>query len=273
MKLILFLFSITPVFIVAQPTDTTRIFHSSTYDKERTIDIVLPSGYDPKDTSTFYITAYLFDGQWYAYRELVSSTCDYYATVGQGVPMILVNIHSDNRSLEFTPHWNHQQTYDGWRGNCGQADTLTRFLRTEVIPWVEQHYNTNGYRLGVGHSLGGTYVINELMKDNSLFQGVIAVSPNLVYDEKQLIDTARLFFAQTTKNQRYLYASAGDAPGMESMFRAGVQELDSIIQALQPGNLHWKTRYLDGDDHMSTFPTTFNYAFLDFSVNFSCSIV
>ncbi len=248
-----------------QPTILEHSFQSEAFDTERTISISLPTGYSESDSTTKYAVAYLFDGQFNPYFSMVSSVIDYYSQIGEGLPMIVVSIHTMNRSLEFTPKWNHEETVDGWRGNCGNAEVLTKSLRDEIIPYIEVNYHTSPYRLGVGHSLGGTYVMQEIFNDKSIFDGVIAVSPNLNYDQEQIVDQGKAFYMKEPRTDPFIYGAAGDQGRMERNFRRSLQKLDSIHTSLTSEPSNWECKWLDGDGHMSAFLPTFNYAYLSFS--------
>lgn len=268
---ILLAFSFSVSAQVNQPTILEHAFKSEAFDTERKISIALPTGYSESDSTTKYIVAYLFDGQFNPYFSMVHSVVDYYSQINEGVPMIVVSIHTTNRSLEFTPKWNHQETVQGWRGNCGSAEVLTTSLRDEIIPYIEGEYHTKKYRLGIGHSLGGTYVMQEIFNDKSIFDGVIAVSPNLNYDREQIVDQGKAFFSKGYHTNPFIYAAAGDQGQMESSFRQSLQKLDSIHASLISTPSNWKCQWLDGDGHMSAFLPTFNYAYLSFSKSWQLS--
>jgi predicted alpha/beta superfamily hydrolase len=268
---ILLAFSFSVSAQVNQPTILEHTFKSEAFDTERKISIALPTGYSESDSTTEYIVAYLFDGQFNPYFSMVHSVVDYYSQISEGVPMIVVSIHTTNRSLEFTPKWDHEETVSGWRGNCGSADVLTTSLRNEIIPYIEDNYHTKKYRLGIGHSLGGTYVMQEIFNDKSLFDGIIAVSPNLNYDQEQIVDQGKVFFSKTPSTDPFIYAAAGDQGSMESSFRRSLKKLDSIHTSLISTPSNWECQWLDGDGHMSAFLPTFNYAYLSFSKNWQLS--
>lgn len=250
---------------INQPTILEHTFQSEAFGGERKISISLPTGYSESDSTTNYIVAYLFDGQFNPYFSMVNSVIDYYSQIGEGIPMIVVSIHTENRSLEFTPKANNENTTMGWGGNCGSAEVLTSSLREEIIPYIEANYHTKPYRLAIGHSLGGTYVLQDIFKDNSIFSGVIAVSPNLNYDDEQIVFSGESYFKTHPNSHTFIYTSAGDQGDMESSFRRSLQKLDSIQTALHPKNMDWTCNLLDGDGHMSAFLPTFNYAYLAFN--------
>lgn len=243
---------------------------SSAFNTKRKVLVSLPSGYYD-DTTQTYPVLYLFDSQFEPYFSVVSSTIEFYHKMGQAVPMIVVGVVSENRSLEFTPKWNHQKTFDGWRGNCGKAEVLTQHLKEEVFPLIEFKYRTKPYRLAVGHSLGGTYVINEIMKPTSVFNGVIAASPNLSYDKEQLIEKGKVFFSEQSKKGAFIYASCGDVGKMENMFNRSLKRMDSLARKNTSDKIIWECNWLNGDNHQSSFLPTVNYGLLQFSKKWSIS--
>jgi predicted alpha/beta superfamily hydrolase len=256
-------------FLYAQDNNYPKIdeyqIESSVFGTTRKVTVSTPVGYQENNKNKKYVVAYLFDGQFTPYFAMVNSAISYYSQVSEGIPMIVISIHTENRSLEFTPHTDSEKTKNGWRGNCGEADRLTKFIREEVIPNVENNYNVKPYRLAIGHSLGGTYVLTELMKKESLFNAAIAVSPNLNYDNEQIVEQGKTFFKENPNSRAFIYSSAGDQGQMENNFRKSLEKLDAIAKTNKPKNLSWEYEYLDGDTHMSTFLPTFDNGYLKFS--------
>ena len=167
MKLILLFFSMcftTLSFTQSSTESLDYIFDSEVFNDERTISVFLPATYNSEDSTKGLPVAYLFDGQFQPYFSMVSSIMSYYEQTNEGIPMIIVGIHSKNRWDEFVP------ICEGEAPNSVEgADKLTLFLNNEVIPLIDSSYRTNQFKIGIGHSLGGTYVINEVVKENSLF--------------------------------------------------------------------------------------------------------
>jgi predicted alpha/beta superfamily hydrolase len=238
---------------------------SKIFEGKRLVSVSTPVGYSAKDTQTTYLVAYLFDGQFTPYFNIVNSTIQYYSQLGDGVPMIVISIHTTDRSTEFTPAPNDKKTIEGWEGRCGQADKLTAFIREEVIPQVEKKYNVKPYRLGIGHSLGGTYVMTEILKKESLFNSVIAVSPNMVYDNEQVVEQGKTYFKEAPNSHAFIYCSAGDQGKMENSFRTSLEKLNEDAKINAPKTMTWEYEYLKGDSHMSTFLPTFDNGYLKFS--------
>jgi predicted alpha/beta superfamily hydrolase len=73
----------------------------------------------------------------------------------------------------------------------GGADNYLKFLKNELIPYVEKNYRTNKNRILDGYSLGGLFSIYTLLKDNNLFTSYIAGSPYLKENLDSLITLSK----------------------------------------------------------------------------------
>lgn len=58
-----------------------------------------------------------------------------------------------------------------------KKDTLLRFIKEEVIPWLEKNYNVSKKVTITGHSFGAYFATYAFLKDNTIFNSCIAVSP------------------------------------------------------------------------------------------------
>lgn len=145
------------------------------------------------------------------------------------------------------------------------AQRFTSFLAKEVIPTIDSMYSTSDFRLGIGHSLGGTYVLHELFKEQSLFDAAIAISPNLRVCDEQIIRQAANYLKNNPNNHKFIYTSIGTEGKVEKMFQPGVQQLDTICNSLTQKNWYWQSVQLDNCNHMTTFVPSINDAYLKIS--------
>lgn len=240
------------------------VFDSEVFNDERTISVFIPESYNSGDTTRKFNVAYLFDGQFQPYFSMVSSITSYYEQTNEGIPLIIVGIHTKNRWGEFVPLCEEETTQ-----SIEGADKLTLFLKSEVIPLIESTYRTTRFKIGIGHSLGGTFVINEIVRDNSLFNAVIAVSPNLTMCNEQIIKKAKEFYTSQPNNLRFIHTSSGTVGEMENDFRNSLTRLDSITTKANLEKMYWNCDILNGDNHMTTFVPTFNAGYLELSSKLS----
>ena len=254
-------FAIMSISFAQSNTDTLDYtFYSKTFNDERTISVFLPPAYIDDKTSKNFAVAYVFDGQFSPYFNMVNSMISYYEQSDEGVPLIVVSIHSKKRWGEFVPIDESKEST-----SIQGADKLSLFLKDEVIPYIDSNYRTKDFKIGIGHSLGGTFVVNEIVKENSIFNAVIAASPNLRMYNEQILNNASKYFENSPDNHRFIYTSAGDFGAMENGFRKSVMKLDSICLNADLKNMYWNFLSLENHNHMTTFVPTFNYGYIALS--------
>lgn len=243
-----------PLFLFSQNIQAgEKDLESSVYDTTRTITVYLPEAYFTDDSTNFPV-AYLFDGQFPPYLLMARGAMEYYSQTGESMAMIIVAIHSHDRREELIAM--KDQTPKSIT-NYG-AERLSDHLREEVIPFVESNYRTNTFRLGVGHSLGGSYVLNELFEENSLFNGVIAASPNLALYDEQIVSKIKSYLKHRPKTNKYVFVAVGDEGDMENRFKNSLENLDLIISEMELPNFDWNYGRLENENHMTTFLRTFD---------------
>ncbi len=238
---------------------------SAIYHANRTATVYLPDLYF-QDTTKEFVVAYLFDGQFSPYLSMVSSMMEYYSQTEEAIPMIIVSVHSEDRWKEFVPCASMEQEENTQTKSMGYAHMLSKYLETELMPYIDSNYRTLAFKLGIGHSLGGSYLLYEMFKPNSLFQGVIMASPNMTFNEEQLIRDGQTYLRSNNKSNAFFYVTAGeDGGGMESYFKETIAKFDSLVSLEKVPNLDWQFHFLTGENHMRTFPRTFNDGYLAFS--------
>jgi uncharacterized protein len=119
---------------------------------------------------------YLLDGKSHFLH--TSGAVDYLSALGDIPEMIVVAIDSTVRIRDFT----QTAWATAWVGRGGAAN-FKRFLSTEFIPTIERAYRTDGFRVLVGHSAGGQFVLYCLTAEPFLFQAYMAFSPSLDRDD------------------------------------------------------------------------------------------
>jgi predicted alpha/beta superfamily hydrolase len=253
--LIFFLFSFSLLF--AQGTDSmqfSRTISSGFFGKGREISIVLPYGYY-RNSDQRYPVAYVFDAQSEDLFNFTASLIHSLSLTQSLEPMIIVGIKSENRQFEFTPKNHTAAPYQVWGKDAriGGADTLLSSLEMEVFPYIEQHYRTVPVRLGLGHSLGGTFVTWCLTSGKKIFDGVIAISPNYDYDKEQLVDRVKEYVAKSQSPHSFLYIARGKTDRYETLFSAGIEKVVTFIRKKNPPHLQLTYELLNVNKHGNTF--------------------
>mgnify|MGYP001074907831 CR=1 FL=1 len=234
-------------------------FYSSVYDTLRVIDVAKPVSMTPGDLDNATIL-YVFDAQFSPYFELVLAEANYLYALGEFPAFIAVGIHTQHRPREFTPPPVNDSTRTGWGDvEIGGSGLLTSFLKEEVFHRIEQSYTPSTIRLGIGHSLGGTFTSQSIFSNSGLFKGVISISPNTIYDYRQLPINFEYARNQNALPKAFHYITAGGVGNMENRFRVATEYLDSLYRTNPVDGLIWEYRLFPELGHSHTPQPSIHY--------------
>ena len=154
---------------------------SPTLNQKRSIEVFLPKS-EPKDAARRYETIYVLDGDWNAM--LVVHTVDFLQATGFMPPVIVVSVPNffddkgvNSRDRDLTPSSLPNEA------RSGGAPQFMAFLKTELIPYVNQHYPTNGVNIVHGHSYGGLFLNYVIANDPTIFDGYLILDPAMWWED------------------------------------------------------------------------------------------
>jgi uncharacterized protein len=165
--------------VVAQDAVPVQL-QSKVMSETRTILVRTPASYARGNRA--YPVLYMTDGD----RQIghTAATVDFLAREGRMPEVILVGINNTDRTRDLTPT-KVERMQEGFNTpTSGGADRFLDFISTEVIPYVEKNYRTQPFRVFAGHSFGGLFAMHAFLTRPNLFNGVIAVSPTLTWDQR-----------------------------------------------------------------------------------------
>ncbi len=230
---------------VASAADIFSIEHtinSKHPEQERKFTVHLPKSYHSPQAFS-YPVMFLLDGESNLdYAQTVSS---FLAENGQMPEIIIVALHAGlTRERDYLPN----NTQDD-AGLTGDADQFLRYIRQELIPYIESEYRAAPLRLLSGHSIGGAFVIYSLLEQPELFQGYMAQSP---YIDQSLLNLyakhLKALSQKQTELDKVLYINLGEEPDLESVFN-GLQE---SLKANAVQGFDWQAVRAPGETHMTT---------------------
>lgn len=130
---------------------------------KRMLKIYLPPNYT---TSKAYPVIYLTDAQSTNFEVAKGYMNALWQPNFDIIPeSILVGINQKERNDDF------------YRKNTGKY--FTEFLIEEVVPYIDNKYNTSGFNAMIGHSNGAEYNHVMMMEDNNPFRGFISMSTRI----------------------------------------------------------------------------------------------
>ncbi|OJJ18745.1 hypothetical protein BKI52_24400 [marine bacterium AO1-C] len=245
--LLIILFCLLPLLSFAQPKSLNYTIDSKVFETKREIKVFLPGNFQPTDSLP---VIYLFDAQWDQFYNLTSATIDYLIAIRQLPKCILVGIKSVKRQYELTP----TPVNDDWKiPSLGGAKKLQNHLAQEVFPLIDSLYHPVSFRIAIGHSLGGTFILNSIVDAPELFNSYIAVSPNLQIDDEEIILKFQRNLNQIVKTKKYIFTTNGTEGNVDAMFLKYNQKLDTLLKKHSNTSFEWFFSSYQNLDH-ATIP-------------------
>ncbi len=177
---------------------------SKTLNESRDFWLRLPDGFQPGNDKK-YAVIYLMDG--FSLESTLEAVYDNYW--GHYLPnMILVGVSNrKNRTRDLTTSQIKMRRGSTFDYETGGAETFTKFMEEELIPYIDKKYPTIAYRTLIGHSHAGQFTINMLINHAHLFQNYIAIDPTLDWDNQKLLKQAKEKFKAEDYTGKSLFVS------------------------------------------------------------------
>jgi uncharacterized protein len=228
-------------------TGITHRLHSQVLGDDREINVWTPPGYAAGDAR--HTVLYLLDGALDQDFGHIAGLGHLGALSATYDTLIIVGVQTRTRIRELTPPPSDPRYVSAFPQAGGSAQ-FRRFLREEVIPYVEARYRVSPRRALIGESLAGLFVMDTLLNEPALFSDYIAVSPSLWWDDRALARQAPLLLNAHEASDRRLYLSIADESGA---MRDGVERMRTALDAA-PERV--TLRFVDrapGETHATTF--------------------
>ena len=193
--LLLILFSFSSTF--GQKT-IYKNYDSEVLNDFRDISIYLPKSYG-KDSISNFPLAIVLDG--HKLFDLYVGTSNYYSSQDSAPEQIVVGIDmKDTRRKDVG--------YEITTGNLiNDAELFYRFIRDEIIPYVEATYKTSPFLTIVGESLTANFITHFLKEEYSIFNAYICLNPTLSKDINTQMQSYRIEDLSSEDNTFYFYLS------------------------------------------------------------------
>ena len=141
------------------------------------------------------------------------------------------------------------------------ANNFIQFIKTELIPFIDISYRTNGFRILCGQSASSVFALYGFLKQPDLFDGYVFSSLGL-YNESLLV----LFENELNKNQelkkigrKYLYVANGKLDSYDpdgSITTRGMLFLESLIRTV-PQSVLVESRVYPDEGHVP-YPSVYD---------------
>jgi predicted alpha/beta superfamily hydrolase len=203
----------------------SRKFHSKVLNEDRRIHIYTPPG---MSRTGQYPVLYLLDGE--SFIELVSGQVEYLSQSYKIIPaMIIVGIGNTDRMRDLTPThtlMNNGRVDSVGFKNTGGGEKFLKFIRTELIPYIDSNYPTAPYRVLAGHSLGGLMSVYSMVNYPEDFDAYIAASPSFQWDNEMMLKQVATFKPDNRKKKILFFSDADEGKA----FHANQLIFDSLLK-------------------------------------------
>ena len=176
------------------------------------------------------------------------TTVEFLSRNGRMPAAIVVGIFNVARTRDLTPYTANEPDVDRRLPAAGGADKFLQFVETELVPWVEQQYRTEPFRMFAGHSFGGLFAVHALATKPELFNVVIAVSPTLYWRQNEPVKRLTALVESRRDLKRTLYVTLGTEG---AQMQSGFDSLKSVLEKQAPPGLYWHLVQMPAEDHGS----------------------
>lgn len=216
---------------------TYRVLHSDVLGESRVLQVHLPDGYATADTR--YPVVYLFysdsvDGY---FAQLVNDLS--LLTMDRMPQAILVGIPNTQRYRDLLP-WPRP----GREAEEGHADRFLRFVREELVPFVDREYRTKPFRVMVGPQAAAVFGAYTLMEAPGTFQAFVLNDPCRIDDAQRSLCRELGAFARTPR-ARGVYLAVSHTAGETRWDRTRLEALRTAFGAAATEGFRGRIRLED----------------------------
>ncbi|MCJ8321236.1 MAG: alpha/beta hydrolase-fold protein [Colwellia sp.] len=232
----------------------------STYlNEKQNIHVYLPQGYQQAADHIRYPVIYTLDG--WALSQTVSGVVNHLGNTASMPKAIVVAINSENE-FEYGPKlytsksgWGEDPAVelDGFSG--GQADLYLNFLQQELIPYIDNKYRTNHFRILIGMSPTATFALHTFWKSPKLFDAHFLFAATDVLGmgyspETTFVDKIVESLAKDPERKGYLYIASAQREAIKNPIRLdNIQALETALAPYTKKNFALKAEHIDNFGH------------------------
>ncbi|WP_040280544.1 alpha/beta hydrolase [Psychroserpens damuponensis] len=237
MNKILILICFGLCFQIASSQVIYETIESSKLGESREIKIQLPRNYDPEG-DILYPLVVVLDGD-YLFEPMIGNA-DYHSYWGDMPKSIVIGVNqakTRNADLSYS-----DTTY--FPSDEGGSQFF-EFVGMELVPFINDNYLTSEFRIVVGHDQSANFLNYWLFKEDPLFRGYIAFSPDL---SPEMVNRLNEKLSITTEDTFYYLATADNDV---SVLREDIVACNTALSAIDNPKLHYRFDDFTDADHYS----------------------
>lgn len=231
--------------------------HSSVLSEDRTLNIALPAQFD---ATMKYPVVYVLDGTMNEDFLHIAGLVQFFNLMFSMPDCIVVGIANVDRKRDFTFHTDLADLKEAYP-TTGHSEKFMQFLETELVPYINQKFKTDGTRYLIGQSLGGLVATEILLKKPSLFTHYLITSPSLWWDNESLLAKAPSLVKSLPENELYVYLAVGKKE--DKIMVREAQKLFELLKSSGKKKLKTNFNLMDDENHATILHRSVYDAFLN----------
>lgn len=202
---------------------TYRTFRSQVLNEDRTLLVNLPHGYD-ESNNRYPVLYVLYGGQVRGYFADAVHVVDRLSESSLIPELIIVGVKNVDRYRDNLPI-NRQ-------GEEGGTAKFLQFFTEELIPFVDENYRTEDFRILLGPQAGAAFALYALMERPGLFMGNVVTNPFWSRSSaRYLLERAEQFFAGDEPLDAFLFITCETSDDNEETMAL----LDGLVSLVESG--------------------------------------
>jgi hypothetical protein len=229
------------------------VIHSKILNEDRKLFIYNPDSVGGNVLPSYPVLYLLEEND----MPMVAGMVKYMSSYNEQLPaMLVVGIEgAGQRIRDLTPT---HSLYDNmgkrdpdpnsWLQPSGGGEMFLRFVREEVMPFVESRYRTAPFRILAGHSVGGLSAIEALAEHPDMFNAHLAVSPSLWWDKGAYLRLAVRHLPPPGPAKKFLFVADSPETGP---FPAYINAFLRMLGTRKTPNFEWRHAFYPDETHGS----------------------
>ncbi len=207
---------------------TLKDFNSIALGTTRTLKIYIPPSYE-KDTTRLYPLTVLFDGDFLF--DVYVGNAKLFAQRDKAPEQIIVGIIQNDHKERYT-----DCSYDKVSGlPTEDSDKFYRFVRGELLDYMESHYRLSPFRTLVGTTLTANFINYFVIEEEPAFDAFININPYYNPDMPTFLENS---LNQPRRSKMYYYLNSGPYNNKEKHQR--IEQVAHLITDINNPDIAFK---------------------------------